>query len=514
MMYSVRVSSALEDRLDAGFYNPAALAVVDKIRSAGRLRTLGNAILDGYRVVYHGIDRVSGGKAETSIPFLSPTQIDQEGAIDFDSADRVPAYYSRDYPKGVARAGELLVEVKGNVSKVAVVPDAFPHGLMISGSLYKAILREGDDSRFVLAFLKSAHGQVLKNRLTSNTIIDYIAKDALYSIPLPSALPLAQRYIGDKVRQAERLRTQALELEARVAKIHTNYILPPVGIDFGRHTRRLPSRDLTERLDAHFYPAAVEQYLKQVGGQPKPLEKLTSLVTNGHTQPEAEVGVLQATVTNLGRSFLGGELRTVERPSDDSRMLSAHDLLLCNAAHNKSYIGRDVTYCQTDVGIYPSTEVMVLRVDREQVPASFIRHYLKSQIGFLQIQSTIRGISAHSYPGDVKLIKVPLPNVPAGERAEWFATDDRMLRAGHCVDMARLLTDAATQFVELLVEGKLSEADFVAAQTGLESGDQSGDRALLQTLRRSGNGDRSALFIDLDALYVLLEKPDKAGGVD
>ena len=505
-MYSVRVLSELEDRLDAGFYNPAALAVVEKIRSSGRFRTLGNAILDGYRVVYHGIDRVSGAETETSIPFLSPTQIDQEGAIDFDAADRVPSYYSRDYPKGVSRAGELLVEVKGNVSKVTVVPEAFPRGLMISGSLYKALLRDSDDPRFVLAFLKSTHGQVLKDRLTSNTIIDYIAKDALYSIPLPSALPITQRYIGNKVRQAERLRAQAGALEAGVAKVHANYISPPVGIDFAKRNRRLPSRDLTERLDAHFYPAAVEQYLKQVGGHPKPLEKITTMVANGQTQPGAEIGVLQATVTNLGRSFLGGEFRTVERPSGDSRMLSTHDLLLCNAAHNKSYIGRDVTYCQIDAGIYPSTEVMVLRVEREQVPASFIRHYLKSEIGFLQIQSTIRGITAHSYPGDVKLIKVPLPNVPADERAAWFMTDDQMLRAGQCVDAARLLTAAATQLVELLIEGNRPEADFVAAQKGLEAGDQALDRAVLQSLRRGGNEDGPALFGDLDGFYALLDE--------
>ncbi|MGE9526958.1 restriction endonuclease subunit S, partial [Escherichia coli] len=126
-------------------------------------------------------------------------------------------YYKDKYPKGLGKTGEILVEVKGNVSKVGIIPSTFPKNLMISGSLYKATLDpKRVDSHYVLAFLKSKHGQILKNRLTSNTIINYTAKDALYSIPVIELKEKAQKYIGDKVRQAERLRAWAKLLEYRV----------------------------------------------------------------------------------------------------------------------------------------------------------------------------------------------------------------------------------------------------------------------------------------------------------
>ena len=510
-MFAVRVKEELGDRLDAEYYNPAALLVLQAFKKLGKVVALGDAISEGYRVVYHGIDNCSS--VNDSVPFLSPTQIGKNGEINFEDASFVPSSYRQRYPKGIAIAGELLIEVKGNLSKVSVVPDNFPDGLMISGSLYKASLFNEYDSRYVLSYLKSKHGNILKQRLASNTIIDYIGKDDLYSIALPKLQIGAQRYIGDKVRQAERLREKARSIEQRVSMLHAQYI-PAIGsIDFTKKSRRLPSASLTERLDAHFYPSAVEQYIKQTGRPVKQIGNLSTLVTNGQTRPEADQGVLQATVTNLGISFVEGNLRTVTAPTSDSRAFAVHDLLYCNAAHSPDYIGRDITYCQKE-GVYPSTEVMVIRVDRGQMPASYLRAYLKTKIGYLQIQSTIRGITAHSYPSDARLLEIPLPAVPSSEQSAWFATDDEMLIAGHCVDISRLLTTASTQLVEHIIEGKFSEADLIAAQKALDAGDRSADRAILASLRVSNAADTAPLIPNLDALYALLDADGTSGQGD
>jgi type I restriction enzyme S subunit len=315
----------------------------------------------------------------------------------------------------------------------------------------------------------------------------------------------AQIFIGDKVRHAEDLRELARGLEAEVVILHAQYTVQPAGIDFTKRTRRLDARSLNDRLDAHFYPSAVEQYFREFNLAKQSLDRLCSLVANGQSQPESTDGVQQATVTNLGRSFVDGLMRTVERPAEGSLTLAPHDLLLCNAAHEKSYIGRDVTYSQVD-GPYPSTEVMVVRVDRTQIPASFVRHHLKTQIGYLQIQSTIRGITAHSYPSDMRLVEIPIPNVPVAERPAWFATDDKMLAAGRCFDLAGILTTAAKLLVEALIEGKVTEAELVAAQEALERGDATADRALLRRLTRHGLDvpGQPPLFPYLDALYTLL----------
>ncbi|MGR5165966.1 restriction endonuclease subunit S [Vibrio astriarenae] len=517
-MYHIKVLASLDDRLDAEFYNPEALRTIQRMEDVGEVVTLGSLIQEGYRVVYHGTDSINGLRQDQLLPFLSPTQIDKDGAISFENTDQLPKYYKDEYPKGLAKEGELLVEVKGNVSKVAVVPSVFPNNLMVSGSLYKASINQSKaDTHYVLAFLKSANGQVLKDRLTSNTIINYIAKDALYSIPVFKIPLLAQKYIGEKVRQAERLRAWAVEVEKGITAFHSQFIPAQKQLNFGRKFRHVKANKMTERFDAHFYPAVVEDYFKQhESGKVLALGKLANIF-NGQTQPECDDGELcdQITVTNLSPSFVVKEPRTVLAPSSDDRFTAQHDLLMCNAAHNKTYIGRDLTYYTHDKGVLPSTEVMVIRVNRELVPASYVRCYLSSKIGYVQIQSTIRGVTAHSYPVDMATLEIPIPVIPDNLSEQWFATDRQILEAGKSCHYASLLAVLAKTLVEDLIEGNVGEAELVSAQQALDAGDESFDRALLERMTAKGiDADSDPLFDDIDQLYDLLEQAKQALDAD
>lgn len=513
-MYKVRVLQEIDDRLDAEYYNPAALSTLKKMENKGAVTTFGSLVNEGYRVVYHGTDSINGLKDSELLPFLSPTQIDPNGAISFDDADKLPLYYKERYPKGLAKAGEILVEVKGNVSKVGIVPLDFPKNLMISGSLYKATLDpKRADSHYVLAFLKSRHGQILKNRLTSNTIINYIAKDALYSIPVIEFGEKAQKYIGDKVRQAEQLRAWAKRLEDAVYRYHSQFIPDQEHLDFSKKTRMVSVKRMTERLDAHFYPGVVEQYLIAHPGKFESVSALTSAIYNGQTQPESsEEFCEQITVAHLSASFVKGQPRKVKAPAKNNKLVKPHDILMCNAAHNKSYIGRDLTYVHTDKELLPSTEVMTIRIDRDQVPASYVRAYLLSRLGYVKIQSTIRGITAHSYPDDVALLDIYIPEVEPSKKEEWFKQDDLLVQAGFAVELAQLLTSSAKNLVEALIEGQLTEQQLIQAQQFLEDGDNSLDRAILSKLSSEGYAIEGAtpLFSDIDELYRLLESATQA----
>ena len=509
MIHSRIDSTTLCDRLDASYYTPEVLANEALLRAAGslELRALIDTAGSNYGVLPPSEDYLPSG---TGVPLIRGGDLDG-GAIRDPEIDAPLAFKN---VRGTANAGDVLLLIKGacidGAAGVALVSERHA-GSVFNGSCYRIKTGPACDAGFLVAFCQTKFLLVQKRREIANTGIAYNAESSVLGYLIPRFSFDAQRYIGDKVRQAEQLRERARVLEADVASAHSRYVPPPTGIDFGKRTRRLAARDMTERLDAHFYPAAVEQYVRQAG-MTRSLGELTSLLVSGQTQPEAEVGVHQATVTNLGRSFVEGTLRLVTKPNNDSRRLEPHDLLLCNAAHNKSYIGRDVCYCQVDGAVYPSTEVMVLRVDRSQIPASFIRHYLKSEIGYLQIQSTIRGITAHSYPGDVRTLKIPIPQVQSSEKDEWFANDDKMLMAGRCVDTAHHLTSGAKILVEQLIEGAITETDLVAAQQALESGDRTADRALLQQLRQGDDADAASLFTDLDDLYELIDADDDGGG--
>lgn len=503
MMFVTRVKSQLTSRIDAEFYSPSAIEAEGAVKAFREVRRFGDLVLDGYRVVYHGIDPVNPASQDQALKFLSPSDVDDQGELDLDHCLTVPEIYSNRYPKGIGRPGELLIEVKGNVSKVAVLPLTVPKHLMISGSFYKATLSDAD-VQFVLAFFKSSHGTTLKKRLASNSIIDYVAKGDLYSIPIPYPARAVQHYIGEKVRQAQLLRDFSERTIRQVDALHDKYIPRQDELPLARRAQRISPTRLDERLDAEHFPPAVYSYLESLAGSVSSLGNLTAAIMTGQTRPEvpAAEGAAQLTVANLSPRFVRGELRTVLPTNGSDRRLCAHDLLLCNVAHTKSYIGKDITYFDGVGDITASTEVTVVRVKRDRLPASFIRRFLLTHVGYLQLQATVRGITAHSYPKDVAEIGVPVPSVPSNDLAEWFESDELLLKAARANRIAGLLTKVATFLVEGLIEGRLKEDDFSEAQKALENGDRSADRAILMRITKTGVDVTGVprLFRDLDYL--------------
>jgi len=144
------------------------------------------------------------------------------------------------------------------------------------------------------------------------------------------------------------------------------------------------------------------------------------------------------------------------------------------------------------------------------VPASYILSYLLTKLGFVQLQSTIRGITAHSYPMDVKQLEIPIPKVPKEIMKLWFACDDLMAKAGLATEISGVLTNAAKQLVEALIENKLTEQELINAQQALERGDNTLDRQILSRLTTKGidDEDGAPLFTDLDQLYDLLNQAE------
>jgi hypothetical protein len=513
-MFTTKISPFdLESRVDAEYYSPEAINCLKQVKSFDEHDSIGGIITQGYRVVYHGTDSTNGLEKEHMLPFLSPSQIDSDGHIDFDKVDTLPLYYKDKYPKGLAHPDELLIEVKGNVSKLAIVPKSIPQNLMVSGSLYKARISVDYDSRFVLSFLKSQHGQILKSRLTSNTIISYIAKDDLYSIPVFRINKFAQSYIGNKVRQAELLREWARVIDRKVNLFHTSYIPDQTKLNFKKKTRVVSTRQMTERMDAHFYPGVVDTYLQDnsIG-----FEKLSDCclgLFNGQTQATTNnESCKQITVTNLSPHFVKGKARLVVKPKTSDKFLNKYDLLICNAAHQKSYIGRDITFNHSDQKILPSTEVMVIRANRDKVPASYLRAYFQTKLGFIQIQSTIRGITAHSYPVDMAKLDIFVPELNDDEKVEWFKADELLEIAGEASELATKLIQSSKLIVESLIEGQITEIQLMEAQQALEESDNSKDIVILSKLTDKGylaEGGKP-LFTDLDKLYELLDEANNA----
>lgn len=498
-MYTVRIHSQLEDRLDAEFYNPEALKTVQKIDGLGKTKRLGQIISDGYRVVYHGTDSINGIAEEKLLPFLSPTQIDDQGNIDFSSVDKLPLYYKDDYPKGLAVAGELLIEVKGNVSKVGVVPEEFPKYLMVSGSLYKASFNAETNSRYVLAFLKSKHGQVLKNRLTSNTIINYIAKDALYSIPLFVAEANVQKYIGDKVRQAERLRARAQELRSSVDKVLDQLSLP---------TSEVPAtinRVSIERLEARLDPRPYRTHYINLVDQIKAIKHScvsdVALLASGcpvSSDDFIEGGeVPLVRIRNIGfDEFIDLDTGVTKALHKDEAKYQAKESMIVLGMDG---IFRAQFFLSGELPMLVNQRVATLTAN--DIRAELLTHWLNRPEGQMQLnQWAVKTTVEHTSLSDIGRVRIP--------RLDTDIEDDlanKLLSARRAYRYSRFLTICAKQLVEALIEGQLTEAELIAAEQDLQTGNVQLDRRILNCLKTDGvDGQGPALFSDLDELYRLL----------
>ncbi len=410
--------------------------------------------------------------------------------------------------------GDLLITLTGagSIGRVSIYyGDDRP---ITNQHIARMSIKVAYDEGYVAVFLRSWWGErALEQGVAGSTGQINMVNDHVRSVPVILFKDTVQKYIGDKVRQAERLRAWAKTIETSVNKYHLALIPNQASLNFSKQVRVVSPERMSERLDAHFYPGVVDEYLRVHQGKFQSLGKLCDSIYNGQTQPETEQAdrCRQITVANLSSSFLSGSPREVEPPGKKDKFLKTYDILMCNAAHNKSYIGKDLTYVHSDMPILPSTEVMTIRVDRNHLPASYVRAYLLTQLGYVQIQSTIRGITAHSYPDDMALLDIYVPDVAPADRKTWFACDDQLALAGMACKVASQLTNAAKFLVEALIEGQLTERQLIAAQDGLQAGNESIDRGILTRLKVDGpDGQGEPLFPDLDQLYSLLAQAEQA----
>ncbi|HHV1922897.1 TPA: restriction endonuclease subunit S [Escherichia coli] len=477
------------------------------METKGTVTTFGDLVDEGYRVVYHGTDSINGLKDSEVLPFLSPTQIDANGSINFEDADKLPLYYKDQYPKGLGKAGEILVEVKGNVSKVGIVPSAFPKNLMISGSLYKATLNPRRvDSHYVLAFLKSKHGQILKNRLTSNTIINYIAKDALYSIPVIELKEKAQKYIGDKVRQAEQLRAWAKSIQLKVSELLPSYIN-----EIQRYKAKCyRAKDIIpERLDSLFYHpdySGLESKMKAKGC--KRLGLITKQVKDAWNKKKAEafeyyeIGGLDITTGQV----LSATTPTAGAPSRAKTKVQQGDVLVSTVRPNRKNIGFIVDNVAHSEMVATSG-FSVLRFS-SLTQAAFYHAWLRTDDATAQLMRWNSGSAYPAIDDDVPL-NIIIPDFEKTFVDNW---GQKLLDAHFAYVYAKMLTEAAKTLVEALIEGQLTEQQLIQAQQALEDGENSLDQAILSKLSAEGYAIEGAtpLFSDVDELYSLLEEAAQA----
>lgn len=436
-------------RIDPEYFNRAALLAQRRLQDAHRL---GNLVENGYRVVYEtteAIDRDEGIKSglpfflqatDISTPFINP-----ESMICVQEKD-----WQR-YPKGRIQPGELLIEVKGKAEKIAIVPDDFPKKTLVTGTCFKLTTKEPDDRYLLAAFLTCKYGQALKERLKTNLLVSYLAKDDLYSLPVPqvsielrSEIRIAFEHCFAANSRAKNLQHEAEQTLLRALGLENWQ--PPEPLTY---TRRASEALAAERLDSDYFAPRVAELLNKLSEAGLTLGAVAP-VRHERFAPgkQGEFDYIEIGNVRADGTADAERLPQSEAPSRAAQTVRAGDVLTSSVRP----IRRLSALVTPEQDGYVCSSGFVVLQPRD-VPAEVLLTYLR-----LPVVCELMDLhtSASLYPAISETDLLALPFHPIAKDAEKKIV--RAVQSAHAARrQAHALLDAAKRAVEIAIEN--SEAD-------------------------------------------------------
>lgn len=505
-MHLTRVSSMnLEVRLDAQFYRPDYLAAEQTIREAGRcgasIGTLGAAL----SFFETGVSTKTPGR----LPLLKTRAIG-DGCLqplDFDETVDAPQELHL-----VSDDVLLCTYGTGSIGKVAYVG---ADGANRTVDYTIAILRpEGASTHagYVAAFLGCKYGQAQIARHTKGTTgITFVLRSDLVRVVFPRFSEEAQRYIGDKVRQSERLRERARRLDTL-----TFAAFDPLtrGLPSPQRAFRVPSSEVEAyRLNPNHFDPVVRAAIHAAKAIAR-LHALADLVVDGDIAGGA---------TPLGAQYGADGIFFARVQNVKPLRLDRSDAAFITVEQDREIVR---SRCRTDdlvlsITGYPGTASVVLDEDlplninqhsvrfavRSEFGAGYVAAALNSRFGQLQVGRLAVGGTRDALDyTSVRSLLIPEFSTEVRE-----AVNAQVRTANLCQRAAQRLVTLSKLLIEHLIDGHLTEADLVAAQKALKAGDRSADREILKAFRQSATPNSKPLIADVDALYAIL---DASGGQD
>jgi type I restriction enzyme S subunit len=446
-----------------------------------------------------------------AVPYLTTKQVDGLYAH-LDGCKYITAEADKKWSHCRVPDGAIVLNKSGNVGASAIVSCAPYSYVNTVSDLINIRPRcpgaddagRAIDSEYLVVFLNSPFGQSQLQRLSGGAVFDHVSLYAVPEIRIHNPNPRAQRYIGDKVRQAERLRERARRLERESSSFFelAEWTQPRAGHCRSYVAGRRAMR--SERLDAPFYDPghdALEAVLQSQGAIH--LSQIATLVEDRWDRLGQEFAYFEIGELDLASGVLSpSRLSVADAPSRAQIRVEPWDVLVSTVRPNRKNVGL-VPASDESLTLVASTGFAVLRFGTPE-RAVFFHAFLRSDAATQQLMRWNSGATYPAIESDVPL-RVLAPDfnndVVQQKGARW-------LQKFLALDAAQRLTTASALLVERLINGRITETELVAAQKALEVGDRSVDRAILQNLGEGDAADAVPLLPDLNGLYALLNEPD------
>jgi type I restriction enzyme S subunit len=410
------------------------------------------------------------------------------------------------------RHNDLLLNIMASTGSACVYSSRYPAEANANRAV--GILRAKDTEinldfiYFFAAWISSSVGGRELARNLKGSIQQRLNLADIAECTLPAVHGALAKYIGDKLRQAEQLRSFAKAVQTEPEIFFSIPGLEAVHIgEFKAYWSAFSTVD-SIRLDPKFYdPSHFKLYELLLPHQPVSIRELASPVGLRWTREEPEFFYLEIGELDIGSGLIAPtRLATINAPSRATTLVKPGDVLVSTVRPNRKNVGL-VAEVDEPLPIVASSGFSVLRFS-SLAEAAFYLFWLRSDAATMQL---MRWDAGSSYPAidDSVPFKVLVPKyadeVVREKGGRWFESFQAQI-------LAQKQTLTAKLFVEALIEGKVTEAELIAAQGGLERGDDKADRCLLGRLTRRGIdvANQPPLFPDLDALYALLAKTKEA----
>ncbi|CTU21582.1 restriction endonuclease subunit S [Escherichia coli] len=363
------------------------------------------------------------------------------------------------------------------------------------------------DSHYICSFLNSFHGQrLLEAGVSGSTGQLNLSNEHIKSIPLFRPDDKVQKYIGDKVRQAEQLRAWAKRLRTSVDD-HLNSLNLPIN-EPPALLNRVSAQTMEDRLDPRPYRT---HYLCLVSEIEKlPHDSIGTLVALASGYPVSSndflenSGIPLVRIRNIGfDDFIGLDTGVSQDVYQDATKYQAKDKMIVVGMDG---IFRSQFFISDELPMLVNQRVAML--SPQNIRGELLTHWLNRPEGQMQLnQWAVKTTVEHTSLSDIGRVLIPRLDKSLENKLA-----DYLLNARLAYRYAKFLTQVAKTLVETLIEGQLTERQLIEAQQALEDGDNSLDQAILSKLSAEGYAIEGAtpLFSDVDELYSLLEEAAQA----
>ena len=369
-----------------------------------------NKIVDGP----FGSDILEEDYVEQGVPFIRVQNITEYG---FEDSNLV--FISEEANKRISRSecrpGDLVFTKTGRLGTVCVLNNEYSN-YNIRGDLAKLQLKSQIDPYYVMSYLNSNFGTKITNSYSSGSTRGRILISNIKKIVIPIPSPEIQKYIGDKVRKAEELREEAKKLKKEAEEIIYKKLGNIVLEDEKNYTANyIREEDIFERIDSEYYKEKyfrLQKQLKSKGFSLKTLDELCdSNIFNGRTYKTTNKKrkYMNIGVGELGDWFiLENRDKYIDENINTNYLLDRYSIIWGNSAHLAKYIGEKVNINLETNSYVPTTEITCIKPNLDKINPYYLFLYMKSNWGYYQVQRTVKGMTAHSYPEDVSKIIVPI----------------------------------------------------------------------------------------------------------